>query len=180
MVRTNTEWSVPHAIVKAPTPPILMRYRNVLKAPTPPTPAPTPRWGLGRVRSGGPDARALPTCTSKPCHTCTSKPCHTCTSKPCHAGRRSRTDCIGGSSLPLEELSPPGWLRTRSKAPRSPPGLRLCGDGLRCRHAVLGCLLELRTTELAHYDRVRLDAVFRSGLHWVAVSRRGCFQALRD
>ena len=27
-----------------------------------------PRWGLGRVRSGRPDARALPTCTSKPCH----------------------------------------------------------------------------------------------------------------
>jgi hypothetical protein len=153
----HTEWSVPHAIVRAPTPPTPRSY--------------TPR-GLGRVRSGRPDVRALPTCTSKPCHTCTSK--------PCHAGRRSRTDCIGGSSLPVEELSPPGWLRTRSKAPRSPPGLRLCGDGLRCRHAVLGCLLELRTTELAHYDRVRLDAVFRSGLHWVAVSRRGCFQALRD
>jgi hypothetical protein len=48
---------------------------------------------------GRPDARALPTCTSK----------------PCHAGRSSWTDCIGGQSLPVEELSPPGWWPTLFK-----------------------------------------------------------------
>ena len=75
----HTEWSVPHAIVKAPT----------------------PRWRLRRVRSGSPGREGR-------CPPAQPRPVTPARASPVTRVAGPRTDCIGESSLAVEELSPPG------------------------------------------------------------------------